>query len=40
MNVVTFLGLSDAGMQIWLCAMGLWTIIQSMVNAAQYPDDK
>jgi len=29
----TFFGLSDASMVIWLRAMGLWTIIQAMVNA-------
>ena len=40
MNNVTFLGLSDAGMVIWVCAMGLWTIMQVMVNVAQHLDRK
>jgi len=38
MNDVTFLGLSDAGTVIWVCAMGLWTIMQVMVNVAQRLD--
>jgi len=40
MNDVTVLGLSDTGMVIWVCAMGLWTIMQAMVNVAQRLDNK
>jgi len=40
MNDATFLGLSDAGMVIWVYAMGLWTIMQVIVNVAQRIDRK
>jgi hypothetical protein len=38
MNDVTFFGLSDAGMVAWVCAMGLWTMMQIMVNVARRLD--
>jgi hypothetical protein len=40
MNEVTFLGLSDAGVVTWTCAMALWTIMQVMMNVAQRLDKK
>ena len=38
MNDVTFLGLSDAGISVWVWAMSLWTIFQVMWNVARQLD--